>query len=134
MSEYQTTQYKGLKLLDDTLKKLRNDIYRIIELPNGYYFCGYVEFSSLSSDILNVEIALLDMNFSKVESVDLVSFNRVVAESFLRIRADYQAWIQTYLSGGESSFRRDEEAEKLFSDFINKSDTELDLDIREFSL
>lgn len=131
----QATNFPVVSDLYKQISQIKDDTFRIISLPEGYYFFGYIDFSKIALNQIQVMTDITDSTFKSVGNNPIVSMSDNPAlANYLDLHIKYSDWVNSYLeSSAKDGFRRDVEAEKAFKNFtspknVKESDTTFDLD------
>lgn len=125
----QTQGLKAFQDMNDTLNRLKEDLFRVVELEQGYKFFGYLDLALVSEGEVVVSTSFVGIDYAEVD-VDINTFpNTQVLIKYLKLKADYVAWVQDYLKDypeHDTEFKRDLEAEKEFNNFIESQQNTVD--------
>lgn len=103
------------------IQNLKEDLFRIIALPGGYYFCSWIDFSNLgTTEEVGIHTSMLDSVFKSLDSIEPGEFLNIEAlQEFLTLRKDFEAWAPMYVTQKtDTYFKRDLESETKFKNFI----------------
>lgn len=118
------------------ISRIKDDTFRVISLPEGYYFFGYIDFSKIALNQVQVMTDITDSTFKSVGKTPVMSMvDNPALINYLDLHISYSDWANSYLeNSAKDEFRRDEEAEQAFKNFTTpknvkeESDSTFDLD------